>query len=87
MAILPAGTTVELLHRQAGPEGARWGVFLVHADGLEGLLFAAGDYAAWEPAGAAASAVTIGRIAYIRDAEWVEAFEVDLPEATGGLIW
>ncbi|MBK1727764.1 hypothetical protein, partial [Halorhodospira neutriphila] len=87
VAILPAGTTVELLYRRSGGEDARRGVFLVQADGLEGLLFSAEDYGAWAPAGAAASAVTIGRVAYIRDAQWVEAFGVDLSEATGGLIW
>ncbi|MFP4183520.1 MAG: ankyrin repeat domain-containing protein [Halorhodospira sp.] len=87
VVLLPEGTTVELVHREAGEDGRLHGVFLVQEPGLRGLLFEDYLFGAWPPDGAAGSEITIGRIAHIRSREWVEAFDVDLTRSTGGLIW
>ena len=87
VARLPAGTTVELVHRAVSGEGGVHGVYLVQEPGLRGLLFEDALYGGWPVTGAAESEIDLGRVAHIRSMEWVEAFEVDLPAATGGLFW
>ena len=87
VAVLPEGTVVELLRREVADEGRLHGVFLVQERGLQGLLVEDFRYGAWPAAGEAVSEVSIGRLAHIRRMPWVEAFEVDLPAVTDGLIW
>lgn len=87
IVVLPRGTVVELLYREAGDDGRLYSVYLVQEAGLRGLLFEDSFFGEWPPAGAASSEVTIGRIAHIRSMRWVEAFDIDLRAVSGGLIW
>ncbi|ABM62608.1 ankyrin repeat domain-containing protein [Halorhodospira halophila] len=87
VVVLPAGTTVELVAREAAEDGRLHGVFLVQEPGLRGLLFEDYLFGAWPPDGAAVSEISVGRVAHIRGMEWVEVFDVDLPAATSGLFW
>lgn len=87
VVVIPAGTAVEMLYREADSGGRPYRVYMVHATGLRGLLFEDDLFGTWPPAGAASSELTIGRVAHIRGMRWVEAFDVDLSAATGGLIW
>ncbi len=87
VAVLPAGTVVELIHREAAEQGRLHGVFIVQEPGLRGLMFEDFVYGAWPPAGEAVTEVSIGRVAHIRGMGWVDHFDVDLPAATGGLFW
>ncbi|MCG5532716.1 ankyrin repeat domain-containing protein [Halorhodospira sp. 9621] len=87
VVVLPAGTTVELVAREAAEDGRLHGVFLVQEPGLRGLLFEDYLFGAWPPDGTAVSEISVGRVAHIRGMDWVEIFDVDLPAATGGLFW
>lgn len=85
--ILPPGAVVELIHRAVGEDGRLHGTFLVHEPGLDGVLFEDWVYGEWPPAGYSSSQLTIGRVAHIRSMPWVEAYGVNLREASGGVIW
>ncbi|BAU57281.2 ankyrin 1 [Halorhodospira halochloris] len=87
VVVLPAGTVVELIYREAGSSGRLHSIYMVQESGLRGFLFEDDLYGAWPPAGAAASELTVGRVAHIRGMRWVEEFDVNLTEASGGLIW
>lgn len=87
LVVLPPGTVVELVHREVAEGGRLHSTFLVQEPGMDGLLFEDWVHGAWPPAGHGGTQLTIGRVAHVRSMPWVEAYDVNLRSASGGVIW